>query len=100
MINDLTDEIFWIFTIGCCILFIMRLLSPPPRHKTDQAQDLNTLRPRRRSRRRRSGLFYGSLILLNFMNDTKPKRQFSFVTLTWLFMVNEPAHSARPSALA
>ncbi|ERI11946.1 hypothetical protein CN878_14905 [Ochrobactrum sp. 695/2009] len=53
MINDLTDEIFWIFTIGCCILFIMRLLSPPPRHKTDQAQDLNTLRPRRRSRRRR-----------------------------------------------
>ncbi|KAB2724017.1 hypothetical protein F9K83_17745 [Brucella anthropi] len=47
MINDLTDEIFWIFTIGCCILFIMRLLSPPPRHKVDQKQDLNTLRPRR-----------------------------------------------------
>ncbi len=29
MINDLTDEIFWVFTIGCCILFFLRLLSLP-----------------------------------------------------------------------
>ncbi|NNU61889.1 hypothetical protein [Ochrobactrum soli] len=51
MINDLTDEMFWLFTIGVCILFFIRLLSPPPpmRSKTS-AQTLP--RPRWRSRRR------------------------------------------------
>ncbi|MBC2887174.1 hypothetical protein H7Q97_17480 [Ochrobactrum sp. CM-21-5] len=51
MINDLTDEMFWLFTIGCCILFILRLISPPP-HKNHQADEVQLQKPRRGSRRR------------------------------------------------
>ncbi|EFG35687.1 hypothetical protein BAZG_01972 [Brucella sp. NVSL 07-0026] len=51
MINDLTDEIFWVFTIGCCILFFLRLLSPPGAEKFKlKAGDIPE--PRRRFRRR------------------------------------------------
>ncbi|MBN9044072.1 MAG: hypothetical protein J0H18_00195 [Rhizobiales bacterium] len=51
MINDLTDEIFWLFAIGVCILFAIRLLSPPPAER-DAAANLLLRKPRRRSRRR------------------------------------------------
>ncbi|APY15274.1 hypothetical protein GJU94_11840 [Brucella sp. 10RB9214] len=51
MINDLTDEIFWVFIIGCCILFFLRLLSPPGAEKFKlKAGDIPE--PRRRFRRR------------------------------------------------
>lgn len=52
MINDLTDEIFWLFTVGVCILFIIRLLSPPPEHKTSAKPHSMQPKPRYRSRRR------------------------------------------------
>lgn len=51
MINDLTDEIFWVLTVGLCILFIIRLLSPPPGDPA-RTDDLTKLSPRRRIRRR------------------------------------------------
>lgn len=55
MINDLTDEMFWLFTIGVCILFIIRLLSPPPamRSKTSAAAAAPRWRSRRRAFRER-----------------------------------------------